>query len=100
MAAAQSAGNLEPLAMARTTTRWDFFRASYWYVPAPNLRAYLYTPESQTITFASDQTVFNITQYRRGYFWGTVGTQLSGSDISYQSIVGSVTPEGKLYLTF
>jgi hypothetical protein len=100
VAAAQSADEAEPRALARNTSRWDFLRGSFWYVPAPNLRAYVYATKSQKITYVSDQTVFQITDYRRGYFWGRSGTQLSGGTIGYRAIVGSVTPEGAIYLTF
>jgi len=85
---------------ALTTERWNFFKDSYWYVPAANLRAYIYTPGSQEVTFATDQTVIHITDYRRGYFWGVTGVQLGDGNISYRSLVGSVTPAGSVYLAF
>jgi hypothetical protein len=46
----------------------------------------------------ADQTVFHITGYLRGYFWGAVGAHLSASAPSYSSMLGSVTPEGEVLL--
>lgn len=83
-----------------STARWNWLANTYWYVPAPYLRAYVYTSSNQKLTYAADQTVFRITAYQRGYFWGTVGVQLSGGSITYMSLVGSVTPEGQVYLSF
>lgn len=87
-------------AIAPITPRWDWLKNTFWYVPAPHLRAYLYTPSNQTLTYLVDQTVFHITGYLRGYFWGVTGTMFSGGEISYRSLVGSVTPEGQVYLSF
>ena len=87
-------------AAAASTARWDWLANTYWYVPAPYLRAYFYTSSNQKLTYVTDQTVFHITGYQRGYFWGVIGVQFSGGSISYMSLVGSITPEGKAYFSF
>ena len=48
----------------------------------------------------SDQTVFHITGYSRGYFSGSVVTQLGSSPASSSNMIGSVTPEGAVLLSF
>ena len=83
-----------------TSARWSWLANTYWYVPVANLPATLYNSASGTVTSVSDQTVFHITDYRRGYFWGDVVTQLNSGSPSSSFMVGSVTPEGKVLLTF
>jgi hypothetical protein len=85
---------------AENTTRWSWLANSYWYVPTKNLPAYQYNAKNNTLTEVSDQTVFQITNYANGYFWGRVAGQLGDSAPSCLSLVGSVTPEGRVYLTF
>jgi hypothetical protein len=48
----------------------------------------------------SDQTVFHITGYGDGSFWGDAVTQLGSSSPSNSTMLGSATPEGKVLLTF
>jgi hypothetical protein len=57
------------------------------------------TASPPIVPFA-DQTVFHITGYQNRYFWGVVGTQLGTSWPTYSSMLGSVTPEGKVLLLF
>jgi hypothetical protein len=83
-----------------TSGRWSWLANTYWYVPVPNLPATLYNSATGTVTSVSDQTVFHITTYREGYFWGDVVTQLNSGSPSSSFMVGSVTPEGKVLLTF
>ena len=85
---------------------WSFLQNSYWYVPTPNLLALLSSVEEGAGIVApiDDQTVFYIKNYQAGYFWGTVATELtiagqpSGPTCFF--LVGSVTPEGAVNLSF
>ena len=87
-------------AVAPTVHRWSWFAGTYWYVPPQNLPATVFNSQSNTIQPVSDQTVFQITGYRSGYFWGKTVTQIGTSSPSGTSMVGSVTPEGRVLLTF
>jgi hypothetical protein len=84
---------------------WTFLADSYWFVPPANLLALLSsTTNGGTFIPISDQTVFYIEDYQGGYFWGRVATMLTiGSESSgpncYQ-MVGSVTPQGSVNLSF
>ena len=83
-----------------TPRRWSWLANSYWYVPTANLSATLFNSSTETIAPVLDQTVFQITDYANGYFWGKTVTQLGSSSPSGSSMIGSVTPEGKVLLTF
>ncbi|WP_145998754.1 hypothetical protein [Methyloterricola oryzae] len=85
---------------AATTKQWAWLAGTFWYVPAKNLSAYTYSPITNTLRFLSDQTVFHITGYSEGYFYGSVVAQIDSNTPSCQSVIGSVTPDGKVYLTF
>lgn len=85
---------------AATTDKWAWIKDTYWYVPTKNIPAYTYSPLKNSLATLSDQTVFHITGYANGYFWANVVVQSGSNPISCQSLVGSVTPEGKVYLNF
>lgn len=87
-------------AASPTAKRWSWLANTYWYVPTRNLPATLFNSTTGTLAAVSDQTVFHITGYRNGYFWGKVVTQLGSSSASSSSLVGSVTPEGRVLLAF
>ena len=87
-------------AAADTVTDWRWLNGTTWYVPSSGLPAYVYTPPNNTLTPVQDQTVYTITGYRNGYFWGRTAGQIGTNDVSCMTLVGSVTPEGKIYLTF
>ncbi len=89
------------------TGRWQWLAHTYWYVPKADLLALASSPALKTPTPVSDQTVYYISNYADGYFWGTTAvsyTQPGGSAASDQvsclQLVGSVTPEGNVHLTF
>jgi hypothetical protein len=71
---------------------------STWYVPRPNTPAILFQPSSETKVPLLDQTVFRITGNRAGHFWGVTVTQLGSSTPSCSSLIGSVTPQGRVLL--
>jgi hypothetical protein len=81
-------------------TRWSWLANSYWYVPTRNVPATVYDPASGSLVTVSDQTVYHVAGYRTGYFWGTTVTQLGRSAPTSFALVGSVTPQGRLLLTF
>jgi hypothetical protein len=83
-----------------TARRWSWLANTYWYVPPPNLPAVLYNSSTGTVTPVKDQTVYHIASYKNGYFWGSAATQLGSSQPSYSTMLGSVTPEGRILLTF
>jgi hypothetical protein len=86
-------------------SNWTFLADSYWYVPPANLEAILSsTSNGGTFIPITDQTVFYIQNYQAGYFWGRVSTLLTIADQTsgpncYQ-LVGSVTPQGSVNLSF
>ncbi|HEV7995887.1 MAG TPA: hypothetical protein VGP52_06495 [Stellaceae bacterium] len=61
--------------MARNDTprseRWRWLAHTYWYVPRANLLALASSPARKTPVPVSDQTVYYISDYAGGYFWGT-----------------------------
>jgi hypothetical protein len=93
-------------ATAASVDRWQWFEDTYWYVPEANLLAIASSPTLKSPIPVSDQTVYHISGYAGGYFWGTAAvsyTPLNGSAGSAPSclqLVGSVTPEGSVHLTF
>ena len=84
----------------RATARWSWLANTYWYVPAPDTPAVLFLSNTQTLAPVLDQTVFHIAGYRAGYFWGVSVTQLDTTTPSSSSMIGSVTPQGRVLLNF
>ncbi len=87
-------------ALFPTARRWSWLANTYWCVPTRNLTAVLDDSTTGTQTIVSDQTVFHITHYFNGYFWGDTVTQISSFPPIDSTMVGSVTPQGKVLLTF
>ncbi len=81
-------------------SRWSWLADTYWYVPPVNLPAVVYDPTSEVILPVSDQTVFHITGFRGGYFWGVTVSQLQNAEPTCSTMVGSVTPEGRVLINF
>lgn len=94
------AQRMAAIAVAPTVHRWSWLANTYWYVPPLNLPAVLYNSSTGTLVPVSDQTVFHITGYGHGYFWGKTITQLGSSSPSNSTMIGSVTPQGRVLLTF
>lgn len=90
---------IQPVSAA-TVANWRWLKGTTWYVPTNNLPAYIYSPDTNQLAPVSDQTVYTITGYRNGYFWGRTANQFGGNDVNCSSLVGSVTPEGQVYLNF
>jgi hypothetical protein len=86
--------------------RWQWLDNTYWYVPNENLLAIASSPSLPAPIPVSDQTVYHIEHYRAGYFWGITavshmkGQSSENTNPACLQLVGSVTPEGKVHLTF
>jgi hypothetical protein len=93
-------------APAAPVDRWQWLQNSYWYVPPQYLPAVASNPSFRSPIPVSDQTVYRIDHYADGYFWGITAvsfTRAEGSAASTPAclqLVGSVTPEGHVHLTF
>lgn len=74
------------------------FNNSTWIVPPETLLAYLY--DNGNVTPANDQTVWVISNYNQGYFSGESYTAIDNSTLSQKHLIGSVTSQGKVYITF
>lgn len=74
------------------------FKNSTWIVPPQTLLAYLY--DNGNVVPVSDQTVWVISNYHQGYFSGQSYTAINNSLLSKRYLIGSVTSEGKVLITF
>jgi len=90
---------------------WSWLADTYWYVPVESLPALRFDPSENTLAWVVDQTVWHVTGYREGYFWGVSVTLLrdAGEELPQRgpgskpmsfSMLGSITPEGRVHLTF
>lgn len=101
LATIQAANQHGQKARDYTPRRWQWLADTYWIVPPKGLPAILFNAGNGKIAPVQDQTVYHITGYRDGYFWGETVAQYSNSGTpSSAAIIGSVTPEGKLMLNF
>lgn len=88
------------------TTTWNFLKGTYWYVPFKSLLAMQMSPTDGTVTQMIDQTVWQITNYENGYFWGNCAALLYEKDTTPTAvpssfrIMGSITPQGKVLIAF
>jgi len=90
-------------------TTWDFLADTYWYVTHPDLPALQFAPDDNVLSWTGDQTVWHISGYKNGYFWGVSSALLfddsesnskrSGSP-QQRSMVGTVTADGQVQITF
>jgi hypothetical protein len=90
---------------------WSWLQDTYWCVRREDLPALQLDPENNTLSWVIDQTVWHITGYGNGYFWGVSATLIrqSEEEISQQAqasrpicfrMLGTITPEGRVHLTF
>jgi hypothetical protein len=90
---------------------WAWLEGTYWHVPTADLPAIQYDATRNTLSWIVDQTVWHITGYRDGYFWGACAVMLHdvgaevpdrgrGSRPTGLALFGSITPEGHVQLTF
>lgn len=83
-----------------TPRRWQWLSNTYWYVPQSGLNAIVFEPDNGSIIPVKDQTLYHISGYRDGYFWGETVAQYGDGAPMSASLIGSVTPQGKLLLSF
>lgn len=96
-----------------TDTRfdWGWLADTYWYVPQPDLPALQLDPDSNVLSWLVDQTVWHISGYKNGYFWGVTaavmynaGEELPAhgprSRIGHLTMLGTVLPNGQIQITF
>lgn len=76
----------------------DLLENSTWIVPPQTLLAFEYTAGTETPV--EDQTVWIISEYENGYFFGKTYPALNGIPKSIMNMVGTVTPFGDVYITF
>lgn len=79
---------------------WSWLTGTTWIVPPAGLPAVSFDPQTQVLTPIQDQTVYRITGYRDGYFWGPTAVQAGSDPVACRSLIGSVTPQGDLLLLF
>ena len=87
------------------STDWNWLQDTYWYVLPANIPALQYDPDSNALNWVNDQTVWHLTGYRLGYFWGissTVIQKRGGEPVGpvFYTMLGSITPEGRVHITF
>ena len=75
-----------------------YIENSTWVVPPKTLQAYQYL-NGQTVGVL-DQTVWVINRFEHGYFFGNSYTAINAAPTSQMNLVGSITPEGNVYITF
>ena len=86
--------------------QYAFLRGSKWYVPTETLPAMNMPLNADVVQPLSDQTVWEITGYSKGYFWGrsvAVFRRPSGNqfgNVACSRMLGSVTPSGRVHITF
>lgn len=95
--------------MELNRTTWDFLADSYWYVTPPDLPALQFSPDDHALTWVGDQTVWHISGYANGYFWGvtsalTFDPVVPDGNVTGQprqlSLIGTVTADGHVQITF
>jgi hypothetical protein len=90
--------------------RWNWTEGTIWYVPPDGFPALLTSPNSNKVGEIYDQTVYSIDRYWKGYVWGYQRVQFwqksdsmpvkPDSDPTCARMVGSITPEGTLNISF
>lgn len=87
---------------ASDADRWSWLQDTYWYVPEAYLPAISQTTGNgtATITTVADQTLWHIERVENNYILGSSVLYLDGQFSGTSSMVGSVTPEAGVYLSF
>lgn len=96
---------------ADTRFDWSWLAGTYWYVPEPDLPALQLDVDGNTLSWLIDQTVWHISGYKSGYFWGVTAavtynageeppTQGPASRIGHLTMLGTVLPNGQVQITF
>ena len=96
---------------ADTRFDWSWLADTYWYVPQPDLPALQLDPGSDVLSWQVDQTIWHISGYKSGYFWGVTAVLAYDageeppahgprSRIGHLMLLGTVLPEGQVQITF
>ncbi len=84
--------------------RWSWLGeddGTYWYVPTPSLPAVQWDSSApKDYSPVMDQTVWHIERYENGYFFGPIVAQIGVQPPICQYMIGSVTPNGRVYIAF
>lgn len=86
---------------APDSRQWAWLADTYWYVPEAYLPAIRQTNlrDARTTT-VQDQTVWWFERFEGGYLTGRTAISVDGGDFTYYTLLGSVTPEGAVLLSF
>ncbi|BBL71042.1 hypothetical protein [Methylogaea oryzae] len=84
---------------------WDFLADTYWYVTPPDLPALQFSPGDNLLNWQIDQTVWHISNYKNGYFFGVSSAIIRDPDDTNNKprqvkLVGTVTAGGQVQITF
>lgn len=88
------------------TAEWNFLEGTYWYVPNSYLPALQMNAEETTPTAMIDQTLWQITGYNYGYFWGNCAALMYEKGTTSDGIpqatrfVGTITPQNRVQISF
>lgn len=85
---------------------WRWLEGTYWYCAADSMPA-IQTLGEDAFEWVIDQTVWSITGYEDGYFWGTASALLTPAgeepDVGGKrdmTFFASITPQGQVQITF
>lgn len=87
-------------------TTWEFLTDTYWYVTYPDLPALQFSSDDNVLSWTGDQTVWHISGYKNGYFWGASSALMfapgssSTGNPQQRSMVGTVTAGGQVQISF
>src|SRR5262249_24366213 len=74
---------------------------TYWYVPQENLEAIRWnTAAPSAYASIDDQTVWHLERFENGSFFGPVVVKFAAYPRLCQYMIGSVTPAGRVYISF
>lgn len=97
--------------MSDTRTQWRWLADTYWYVLPIDLPALNFDPDDTKLSWMVDQTVWHISGYANGYFWGVAAVMMyaagepmptrgPASRIARLTLLGTVLPNGSVQITF
>jgi|GEM_PF-1007223 hypothetical protein len=78
---------------------WKWLVGTTWCVPEVNSSAYKYIVKTDQMEKVGFQTVYEVTGYDFGAFWGRSGSFIDGH-ILYNALFCTVTPDGKILMSF
>ncbi|HEX4964610.1 MAG TPA: hypothetical protein VF173_27605 [Thermoanaerobaculia bacterium] len=91
---------------ADTRSDWKWLEGTYWYCAADCMAA-LQGQGTHSFGWVIDQTVWSITGYWDGYFWGVASTLLTKigetpdpAGKKDMTFLASITPDGQVHVTF